>query len=179
MKALILALFLIPMLPMMAEADVSVPRAKQYAQAVFDVSVLGGATVPGTQNIINLGTVLPAGIVITDAWVYINTAFAATGTESIAIQCAGNQDILNFTSIKNLAADRMLASRMLGNTFNGSSSLIPSSPTSLNFGQGYGSVPATGSTVNGCPVSVEIQGLSSYTPYTSGKLTTIIEYFKL
>ena len=178
MKALI---SLILFLPSLAMADVSVPRAKQYAYAVYDVSLVGGATVVGGQNIIPLNVQLPAGIVITDEWVYINTQFAAAGNESIALQCSGNQDLMSFTTVKNIAADRMLASRVLGNTFNGGAALLPASPTNLNFSQGFGSVPVA-SSANGCQVSVEIQGVGSpnnFTPYTAGKLTAIIEYFKL
>lgn len=178
MKALILALFFVPIL---SYADVSVPRGKQYAYAIYDVSLEGGATVVGGQNIIPLNVQLPAGIIITDEWVYINTQFAASGNESLAIQCSGNQDLMAFTTLKNIAADRVLGSRMLGNTFNGGAALLPASPTNLNFSQGFGSVPVA-SSANGCQVSVEIQGVGSpnnFTPYTSGKFTAIIEYFKL
>lgn len=175
MKALILALFLIPAF---AQADVSVPRAKQYLYTTYDVSVLGGATIPLGQNIINLGATMPAGSVISDVWVYINTQFAATGTESLALQCAGNQDLMAFTPLKNVAPDRYFVSRVLGNTFNDSAPLLPASPVNINASQGYGTVPVA-SNANGCNVSVEINGLSGYTPYTAGKLTAIIEYFRL
>lgn len=169
MKALIFALLFLPVL---AQADVSVPRSKQYLWTTYDVSVLGGVSVPGSQNAINLGATMPAGAIITDVWIYINTQFAASGTESLALQCAGTQDLMAFTSVKNLAADRMLTSRMLGNTFNGGAALVPASPTALNFSQGFGSIPAD------CNMSAVIQGTSGFTPYTAGKLTAVVEYFR-
>ena len=175
MKALISLLLFLPSL---AFADVSVPRAKQYAWTVYDTAVLGGASVPGSQNPISLGLALPAGIVITDVWVYINTAFAATGTESLGLACvnsgiANQPDLMAFTSVKNLPANNILLGRMAGGTFVGAGPAISSVPAALNFNQGFGTVP------NGCNVSAVIQGLPTYTPYTAGKLTAIIEYFKL
>lgn len=165
MKALIaLALFL----PTLALADVSVPRAKQYAYTVYDVSTDGGASVSHTQNL-----VMPANAIITNVWVYINTQFAASGTESLGISCVGSQDIMAYSSIKNIVKDRMLSGRLSGDIGTGAAAPIPASPTALNLSQGFNSIPSA------CNVTVDVRGASGYTPYTAGKLTAIIEYFRL
>lgn len=172
MKALI---FLVLFLPSIAFADVSVPRAKQYLWTTYDVSVLGGASTPGSQRAINLGAILPAGAILTNMWVYINTQFAATGTESLGITCTGAAsapDLMAFTSVKNIAADRMLSANVSGSAFTGAAALIPASPTQLNLSQGFGSVPAD------CAVSAVIQGNSGFTPYTAGSATVIVEFFR-
>lgn len=165
MKALLLALFFLPYL---AHADVSVPRAKQYAWFDYSVSRDGGSSVP---HPINLS--VPAGSIITGVWVYINTQFAASGTESLGLSCIGSQDIMAYSSIKNTAADRMLSGVIATGSFTGAAAPIPASPTALNLSQGFGSVP------NDCGMIVNVRGDSGYTPYTSGKLTGIIEYFRL
>lgn len=177
MKALIALLLFLPTLSF---ADVSVPRAKQYAWTTYDVSVLGGNSVAGTQNPINLGLALPSGIVITDVWVYINTSFSApgVGSNSLGLACVSsgvnNQpDLMAFTAIGAVPANNIYEGRMTGGTYVGAGPLISSVPTALNFNQGYGSVP------NGCNVKAVIQGQSGFLPYTAGKLTAIIEYFKL
>jgi hypothetical protein len=154
-------------LPTLAFADVSVPRAKQYAWTQYDVAVLGGASTPK-----NLGLTLPAGAIITDVWVYINTQYASAGTESLGLQCAGTLDLMAYTPMSAVPADRIFASRMLGNTFNGSAAPIPASPTNLNFSQGFGSVPTA------CNVTAVVRSDSGYNPYTAGNATFIIEYFK-
>lgn len=166
MKALVcLIAFLVPLA---ASADVSVPRAKQYAWFNYDVSRDGGQSVSHA-----IGLALPAGALITNTWVYINTQFAASGSESLGISCVGSQDIMAYSSVKNTAADRLLSARVSGDTYVGAASLIPASPTVLNFSQGFGSVPA------GCNVSIDVKSSSGFTPYTAGKLTGIIEYFRL
>lgn len=168
MKALIAALFLLPSL---AHADVSVPRAKQYLWTTYDVSVLGGQTaVPS--NVINLGASLPAGAIIDRVYVYINTQFAAAGAESLALQCAGTRDLMDYVAMKNTAADRMLSAGISGSSFNDSASLVPPSPTVINVSQGFGSVPSD------CAVSAVLRGDAGQTAYTAGKLTAIVEYFR-
>lgn len=172
MKALISLLIFLPSL---AFADVSVPRAKQYLWTTYDVSVLGGASTAGSQRAINLGAILPSGAILTNMWVYINTQFAASGTESLGITCTGaasTPDLMAFTTVKNIAADRLLSARVSGDVYTGAAALIPPSPTVLNLSQGFGSVPAD------CAVSAVIQGNSGFTPYTAGKLTAIVEFFR-
>lgn len=165
MKALLaLALFL----PSLAFADVSVPRAKQYAWTQYDVAAQGGQSTAHP-----IGLVLPAGSIITNAYVYINTQFAASGTESLGISCSGSQDIMAYSSVKNLPADRMLAGRLSADVGTGAAAPIPASPTALNLSQGFVSVPSA------CEVKFDVRGASGYTPYTAGKATAVIEYFKL
>jgi hypothetical protein len=151
-----------------AFADVSVPRAKQYAWTKYDVAVIGGESVPHAS-----GLSLPAGAIITNVWFYINTQFAATGTESLGISCVGSQDIMAYTPLKTTSQDRLLSGNVSGSSFTGAAAPIPATPTVLNFSQGYGSVP------NACNVTFDVRGASGYTPYTAGAGTAIIEYFKL
>lgn len=151
-----------------ALADVSVPRAKQYAWFNYSVPNSGGESAPHA-----VGLTLPAGGIITNMWVYINTQFAASGTESLGISCAGSQDLMAYSSIKTTAKDRIFAANISGSTFIGAAAPIPFSKTILDFSQGYGSIPSA------CDVVVNVRADNGYTPYTAGSLTTIIEYFKL
>lgn len=165
MKALVSLLLFIPSL---CFADVSVPRAKQYLWTVYDVAQQGGASISHGQ-----GVALPSGAVITAAWVYINTQFAASGTESLGISCNGTQDIMAYQSVKNIAADRMLSGVIATASFTGATVPIVAVPTTLNLSQGFGTTP------NGCNVTVDVRGNSGDTPYTAGRATAIVEYFKL
>lgn len=164
MKALFFALFLFPLF---AQADLSVPRSKQYAWSVYDVSVLGGSSTSHP-----LGLTLPGGAVVTDVWVYINTVFAASGTESLALQCAGTTDLMAYNSVKNLAVNNMLGGRLAG-TASANSAVIGSNGGGNAVALvGFGSIPSD------CSVSAIVRGDSGYTPYTAGKATFIIEYFR-
>lgn len=163
------ALFsLLLFIPSVAFADVSVPRAKQYLWTQYDVSTMGGASVSH-----GMGVALPAGAITTSVWVYINTQFAASGTESLGISCNGSQDIMAYQPVKNIAADRLLSGVIATGSFTGAAAPIPTPPTTLNFSQGFGSTP------NGCNVSFDFRGNAGDTPYTAGKATALIEYFKL
>lgn len=166
MRKLILALCLF--LPILAHADVSVPRAKQYAWFEYSVARDGGASVSRP-----IGLKLPAGAIITNVWMYINTQFAASGTESLGVSCVGSQDIMAYTSVKNIAKDRILSGNISGSVFTGAAAPIPASPTTLDFSQGYGSIPSA------CNVTIDVRGASGYTPYTNGVATGIIEFFRL
>lgn len=163
--------FLLPLLLIapLAHADVSVPRAKQYLWSVYDVALLGGSSTASK----SLNVSMPAGAIITNAYVYINTQFAASGTESIGISCVGSQDIMGYNTVKNVSADRIFQGELGSNSYTGAAAPIPTPSTALNLSQGYGSVPSA------CGVTVNVRGDSGYTPYTAGKLTLIIEYFKL
>lgn len=164
MKALLLALLLVPGF---ALADVSVPRAKQYAWTEYSVAQLGGESVPHA-----LGMTLPAGAIITEMWAYIDTQFAASGTESLGLSCVGSQDLMAYTSVKNIAKDNLLSAKISASAFTGAAAPIPASPTVLNFSQGYGSIPSA------CNVIANVRGDAGYTPYSAGKAIFIIEYFR-
>lgn len=165
MKYLVsLAMFL----PCLAFADVSVPRAKQYLWSKFDVSQQGGDSVSH-----GMGVALPAGSVISSVFVYINTQFASSGTESLGISCNGSQDIMAYQPVKNIAADRVLSGVIATGSFTAAAAPIPTPPTTLNYSQGFGSTP------NGCNLSFDVRGASGFSPYTAGAATALIEYFKL
>ncbi len=164
MKALI---SLILLLPSIAFADVSVPRAKQYAWFNYNVVRDGGQS---TAHPLNLD--LPGQAVITGVYVYINQQFAASGTESLGISCVGSQDIMAYAPMKALPADRMYAGLLSASTFNGAAAPIPNGAAALNLSQGYGSVPSN------CNVKVDIRGDSGYTPYTAGDATGVVEFFR-
>lgn len=170
MKTLLLAL---AFLPSLAFADASVPRAKQYLSAIYDVAVAGGSSVSH-----NLGMELPAGAIITNEWLYINTQFAASGTESLAFQCAGTNDLMAYNSIKNVSKDRVFQANIGATLFGvgGSSAVIGENANAnvIALNAGYGSVPTTP-----CAVKAVVRGDSGYTPYTAGKATLIVEFFKL
>lgn len=165
MKALISLLLFLPSL---AFADVSIPRAMQYGWTTYDVSRDGGASVAHT-----IGLTLPAGAIVTRTWVYINTQFAASGTESLGISCGGSQNIMAYSSVKNVAADRMLSGVIATGSMVGATAPLPASPTVLNLSQGFNSVPSD------CSVSFDVQSTSGFTPYTAGKATLITEFFRL
>ncbi len=165
MKALIsLALFL----PCLAFADVSVPRALQYAEFSYDVSVSGGSSTPHA-----IGMSLPAGAVITDMYVYINTVFSGTGpTNSVGISCSGSQNLMAYQALSGVAIDKMFAARLANATFNGAAAPIGNAAAPLDLSQGYVSVPAA------CGVMVDVRAGSGYTPLSAGKLTGVLVYFK-
>ena len=78
-----------------------------------------------------------------------------------------------YAPMKALAPDRMYMGLVSGSTFDGSAAPIPNAATALNVSQGYGSVPSD------CNVQVDVRGDSGYTPYTAGKITGIVEFFRL
>lgn len=165
MKALLLVLAL---LPSFAFADVSVPRAKQYLWTVYDVSRDGGQSTAHA-----LGAYMPAGAIITDSYMYINTQFAASGTESLAFQCAGTDDLMDFNTVKSVTADKVYQSH-LGNTqigVGGSAGFIGQGQSAIALNAGVGSIPTS------CEVNAIVRSASGYTPYTAGKATLIVEYF--
>lgn len=166
MKALIFALLFAPIF---AQADVSVPRSKQYIYALYDIG--GGAS--GASVVHGLGVSVPAGAVITDAWVYINTQFAASGTESLAVGCLGTSNVMGYNTVKNLAANNLFQGH-LGATAASTASLIigGATPATAFDANAVASVPAA------CEVAVTVRGDAGYTPYTAGKATVILEYFR-
>lgn len=162
---LIAAVFLIPCI---AFADVSVPRSKQYLWTVYDVATSGGESVTK-----NLGVSLPGGAIVTDTWVYINTPFAASGNESLALQCGGTRNLMAYNGMKLIPVNSALQAH-LGLSLLGSGAMITegaSVQSVLNLGN-VASVPAD------CAMQAVIRGDAGFTPYTAGKATVIIEYFR-
>jgi hypothetical protein len=162
--------FLLPLflIGSIAHADVSVPRAKQYLWTVYDVAQSGGQSVAHP-----LGVKLPAGAILTNAWVYINTAFTDSGTGSFAISCAGTRDIMDYNDITALSMNSMVGIASLPNPFTGTASYIPQNmPAAVSFA-------SSGSVVSACEVNAVVRGDSGYVPLTGGKATIILEYFKL
>lgn len=164
MKALLLALFLIPGF---AKADVSVPRSKQYLRTVFDVA--GGGNI-GQHN---LGVNMPAGAILTNAWAYINTQFASSGSESLGFGCAGTNEIMALNSVKNIPAATVLSS-LLGSVqpgVGGNGAFIGQNIVanggSFLYDGGFGSTPTS------CQVYATVSGGN----YSAGKATLIVEYF--
>jgi len=166
-------LSLLLFLPTIAFADVSVPRALQYLEATYDVASAGGAS---TSH--NLGALLPAGAIIQSVWVYINTPFtvATGGNESLAFQCSGTNDLMDFNKMSTLAADRVLYARVGSNTSSASGPIIGTGAggTVLNLSQGYGSVQSA------CAVTAVVRssGIINPVPYTGGNANIVVEYFK-
>lgn len=162
--------FLIPLflIASIANASVSVPRSKQYLWSVYDVALSGGTSVPHA-----LGVSVPGSTIITNAWVYINTQFAASGTESIGISCLGSQNIMFYNTVKTIPKDRMFSAGVSQSSYTGAGSLVPENASALNLSQGYASVPQP------CGLTVNVRGDAGYTPYTAGKMTILLEYFNL
>lgn len=142
--------------------------AKKYVEATYDVAVDGGGS---TSH--DLGVDLPAGAIITAMYVYINTAFTkfggGTGVASVALQCSGTRDLMSYQNISAYAATSYWAQIMAGFTGYTGGVLIPQrAATSDNVA----SVPTA------CNVTAVVRGDSGYEPYSAGKFTAIIEYFK-
>jgi len=165
MLSLLLSLFLVSP----ANADVSVPRAKQYAWTTYDVAVLGGQSTGHA-----LGLQLPAGSIVTDVWVYINTAFTDSGTGSLGLQCAGTNDLMAYNDITGFSAGTAVGRHLLPNAFP-TGSIIPENAVAgaLTLSS------ANGSIATACDVAAVVRSDAGYVPLTAGKLTAIIEYFKL
>lgn len=164
MKAiLVLAL----LLPSIAFADVSIPRSKQYAYTKYDVAVSGGQSTPHS-----MGLKLLAGSVLTNVWVYINTKFAASGTESLAIQCAGTRDIVAYMPMTGLAVNSIFGGTVGISAPAGGAVVGPVAYQSAVEFAGFGSIPSD------CQVVAVVRGDSGYTPYTAGSADIVIEYFR-
>jgi hypothetical protein len=145
--------------------------ARKYAKAVYNVATDGGQS--GAEK--NLGVTLPAGAVITSAWLYVNTAFTkaggGAGVASLAFQCAGTRDIIAYQSASDLNADSIIGRNV--------------SPTAMNWSSGANIVPESihnaelqvPSVPTACTIEAVIRGDSGYEAYSAGKATLIIEYF--
>lgn len=166
MKMLVLALVSLFTFAEVAKADLSVGLAKKYARVVYDVALNGGESVSHP-----LDATLPADAVITDLWVYIDTKFTDDGTSSLALQCGGTRNLMDYQDIAADAENDLYAVARSGLTFTGdSTTFIPES--TLAPVAGISSVPSA------CEVTAVVRGDSGFAPYTGGKLTALIEYFQ-
>ncbi len=148
--------------------------ARKQARFVYDVSVDGGASTAD----IDLGVTIPAGAVITKLIVYINTAFTDSGTGSLALQCAGSQDLLGYVDITQFAMNTLLVGNYEDSQTNALASkvLIPGSAA---LGAQPTSIAASNinSVVSACTIEAVVRGDAGYVPLTGGKLTGVAEYF--
>lgn len=147
-------------------ASRSIGVGKQYARIVYDV----GAT-NGNSTAHGLGVKLPANAVITDLWVYINTAFESSGTSRLALQCAGTRDLMEYVNISAGDEDKVYVARRAEATFNFDSTGIIPADTEPQ-------VAGSGSVASECEVTAVVRGDSGDTPFTAGKATVLLEYFR-
>lgn len=143
--------------------------AKKIAVASFDVAVDGGSST-ATKD---LGIDLPANSIITDVYVYVNTAFTkaggGAGVASLAFQCAGTRDLMEYQNISALAAGNMY-SRRRGTVALGSGAAIGTGAALESYN--------SGSVATACSVTAVVRGDSGYEAYTAGKSMLVIEYLK-
>lgn len=144
--------------------------ARKYAKAVYDVAIDGGSS---TSH--DLGVTLPAGAVITGLYVYVNTAFTASGggagVNSIALQCAGTRDLMGYQRATSLNADSLLGRIASATASDWTASGAVIGPSKDNQEVQVASVPTA------CSVTAVVRGDSGYEPYSAGKMTAVIEYF--
>lgn len=166
MKILISALLALGFFSPDAHATLSVGLAKKYARVIYDVSLNGGASTSHA-----LDAVLPAGALIGDVWVYINTAFTDGGTSSVALECGGTRNIMEWQDMAAQSVNGLHAARRSATNFTQSSTTFTPESTTFNA-VGISSVPTD------CEVTAVVRSDSGYAPYTGGKLTALIEYFQ-
>lgn len=146
--------------------------SRLYAKAVYDVANQGGASVAHP-----LGVVLPAGAVIESALVYVNTAFTQGTFGSVALQCAGVNDIMDWQDLSLAPKDSMHKQSFPGSNFGTNGSVIPTGAAWVSVNSGA-SIPAA-CTINAIVRSLPIPGgqTNGGTAQTAGKLTVILDYF--
>jgi hypothetical protein len=143
--------------------------ARKQARFVYDVAVDGGSSTADK----GLGVDLPAGAVLTKVILYINTAFTDSGTGSLALKCSGNQDILGWSDITDLAINSMVIANYEDSQTNApAGGLMFPEVASLTA-----VTTALNSITTACEVTADVSGDAGYVPLTAGKLTGIIEYF--
>lgn len=160
MKLLLLALALFSPL---AHADLSTGVSKKYTRAIYDVALNGGASVPH-----GLNASLPAGSFVTDVYVYINEAFTDSGTGSLALECYGTRDIMEYRDITASSINNVFRGKAAETDYG--SSMIPL--TNSDAAASIASVPSA------CEVKAVVRDDSGYVPLTDGKMTVILEYFQ-
>ena len=140
--------------------------ARKYLRAVYDVSEDGGES---TSH--DLGVDLPAGAIITSMFIYINEAFADSGTGSVALQCAGTRDLMGYRDLTAYAQDTVFARWLPGADFEGTSIISEGVANAPVLASSYGaSVPTA------CSVTAVVRGDSGYVAQNAGKFTAVIEY---
>lgn len=141
--------------------------SKKYAKAVYDVAIDGGSST-ATKN---LGVTLPAGAIITAIYVYINTRFTDSGTGSVALQCAGTQDLMAYQDMTAVPIDSWFGRVAQATAFGTGGALIADAAALSGAYISGASVPTA------CAVTAVVRGDSGYVAQTAGKFTAIIEYF--
>lgn len=140
-------------------------QARKQAKAVYDVAIEGGAST----ETYPLGVYLPAGAIITAAYLYINTAFTDGGTGSVRVNCTGSGDIMGYNDLTALSINQMLAGGI--NEAAPASSSIIKENSSANAG--FNSV------VTRCQLTAEVRSDGNFVGQSTGKFTLLVEYFDL
>lgn len=150
----------------------NVAIARKYAKAVYDVGAQGGASVPHALNV-----VLPAGAVIQAIQIYINTKFTQGTFGSVALQCAGTNDLMDWQDLSTIGQDFMMKRSFPGANFGTNGSIIPTGQAWTHVDSGA-SIP-TACTVTAIVRSLPIGGgqINGGSAQTAGKFTAIIDYF--
>lgn len=145
-----------------AHADVGPLRVqKEYAKMVYDFAVDGGAV--GAHASLNS---LPAGVIPTAIYVYINTRF--TGSASVGFGCVGTNDLFAYHDLTAVGADFYYAGVVSATAFQNGVSVLNFGAPALHADNGK-SVPSD------CVMTTNIANAA----VTGGKFTAIVEYFKL
>lgn len=145
--------------------------AKKYARVTYQPSVDGGDS--ASTN--GLGVFLPAGALITDIIVYVNTNFDGVGGGtkggSVALQCSGTRDLMEYHDMEAWATPKYLA-RMLGHA-----AAIGFGAGSLIAAQQTATIQGIGSSVSSrCEIKAVVRGDSGDEALSSGLLTAFIGY---
>lgn len=135
---------------------------------VYDYSVYGGDSTAD----IDLGVDLPANAVVTKLFLYVNDRFTDSGTGSLQLYCESAEDLMAYRDMTVYANDAAL---FAGITYTAANS----GGAGAIIGTGVSSVTTYNSIASSCSVKARVRGDSGYVPLTGGKLTGVIEYFKL
>ena len=149
-----------------AHANLSVGVSKKYARVIYDVAQNGGESVSH-----DLDAVLPANAIITNQWIYINTAFTDSGTGSLAFECGATRNLMDWQDATSFAQNDVYAVNRSQTTFNSASAtfiLAGQAPAAA----GIASVPAA------CSFKAVVRSDSGYVPLLTGKATLLTEYFQ-
>lgn len=142
--------------------------ARKYAKATYEPAVDGGNS--NSEN--SLGIQLPAGAIVTRAIFYVNTAIEGEGGGikggSLAIQCAGDKDILAYIDPEQMPAGSFLHGEAAGANFAATTLISQAAPRIQGLGQSVSSA---------CTLEVKVRGDSGDEDLASGKGTLILEYF--